>query len=231
MGRYVRHHVNYQSRIIYDGLVGVVDLNREVAFYAESDSTRLMGYISLRYVLYKFMKLSNGHSLIGEICQENNLASVDIVIANAPEAETMVAMMNKNLAAYLTHYLKVAGLNGDFIRRLVNASIDPLFLHSMGACTWNSETNVLSTPDDIEQQKEQDIEAAAWYKDEFGDHMKDKERKAKKQYAALEQFYDLDGTHSVQTIHVCAAGKGYAGTPGAATFNLGDKVKADEVID
>ena len=133
MGRYVRRHVNYHSSMIYDGLVGVVDLNWEVAFYAESDPTRLVGYMSLWYVLYKFMKFYDGHSLIGEIHQENNLASVDIVIANAPEAETMVAMMNKNLAAYLTHCLKAAGLNGDFIGRLVNASIDSLFLHSMGA--------------------------------------------------------------------------------------------------
>ena len=84
MGQYVHRHVNYHSSMIYDGLVGVVDLNQEVAFYAESDPTRLMGYMSLRYVLYKFMKLSDGHSLIGEIHQENNLASVDIVIANAP---------------------------------------------------------------------------------------------------------------------------------------------------
>ena len=86
----------------------------------ESNSVKIMGYTSLRRVLYKFTKLSGGHSLIGEIHQENDLSIVDIVIANAPEAETMVAMMNKNLAAYLTHYLKDAGLNEDFITRLVN---------------------------------------------------------------------------------------------------------------
>ena len=61
--------------------------------------------------------------------------------------------------------------------------------------------------------------------------MKDKGRKAKKQYAAPEQLYDLDGTHFVHTIHGRAAVKGYAGTPGAATFNLGDNAKADEVIE
>ena len=71
--------------------------------------------MSLYHVLYTFMKLSGGHSLIGEIHQENDLASVDIVIANAPEAKTMVAMMSKNLAEFLTHHLKDVGLNEDFI--------------------------------------------------------------------------------------------------------------------
>ena len=109
----------------YEGLVGIVDLDREVAFYAESNVTKVMGYMYLRRVLYKFLKLSWGHSLIGEIHQENDLASVDIVIANAPEAETMVSMINKNLAVCLTHYLKDAGLNEDFITRPVEQSIDP----------------------------------------------------------------------------------------------------------
>ena len=125
MARYIRRHVNYLSSMTYEGLVGFVDLDREVAFYAESNESKVMGYMSLCHVLYKFLKLSGGHSLIGEIHQENDLASVDIVIANAPEAETMVAMMNKNLAAYLTHYLKDAGLNEDFIKRLVDRAIDP----------------------------------------------------------------------------------------------------------
>ena len=150
--------------MIYEGLVGIVDMDAEVAFYSESNSAKIMGYMSLRRVLYKFMKLSGGHSLIGEIHQENDLSSVDIVIANAPEAETMVAMMNKNLAAYLTHYLKDAGMDEDFIKRLVKRLIDPQFLHSMNDCTWNKDTQVLSTPEDAAREKVQEIEAAAWYK-------------------------------------------------------------------
>ena len=122
------------------------------------------------------------------------------MIANAPDAKTMVAMMNKNLAAYLTHYLKDVGLSKDFITRLVNRSIDPQFLHSMAGYTWNKDIQVLSTPEDAAREKEQDIKTAAWYKDKFGDHMKDKGRKVKEQYSALEQLYDLDGTHSVNTI-------------------------------
>ena len=133
---------------MYEGLVGIVDLDREVALYAESDSCILMGYMFLRHVLYKYLKLSGGHSIIGEIHQENDLASINIVIANAPEAETMVAIMNENLAAYLMHHLKDVGLNEDFTTRLVNQSIDPQFLHLMAGCTWNKDIQVLSTPED-----------------------------------------------------------------------------------
>ena len=235
MGRYVRRHVNYHSSMTYDGLVGIGELDQPVPFFSETDSQKVMGHMTLRYVLYKFVKLSGGHSLIGEIHQENKLSSVDIVVPNAPEAETMVAMMNKNLAAYLHHYLKDEGLNVDFIHDLLQASIDPQLLHSMRECKWDKATKVLSTPEDQEKEKDKEIENAAWYKDEFGSHMKDKGRQEKKSYAAPEQLYDLDGTHSVNTIFGKNGGKenegkGYAGSPGAASINLG-KAKTDEVID
>ena len=66
--------------------------------------------------------------------------------------------------------------------------------------------------------------------------MKDKGSKAKKQYSTPEPLYDLDRSHSVNTIFGKAAGrttkgKEYAGTPGVATINLGGKDKTDDVID
>ena len=43
------------------------------------------------------MKLAEGYSLIGEVHQESELDSVDIIVPDIPEAESMVAMMNKQL--------------------------------------------------------------------------------------------------------------------------------------
>ena len=125
MSRYVRRHVNYHSSMIYDGLVGINDLDIPVPFYAETDADKVMGHMTLRYVLYRFVKVLGGHSLFREIHQENALASVDVAIPNAPEAETMVAMMNKNLGAFLSHYLKGEGLDEKFVDALVQQSIDP----------------------------------------------------------------------------------------------------------
>ena len=63
-----------------------------------------------------------------------------------------------------------------------------------------------------------------------------KGRKAKKQYSASEQLYDLDGTHSANSVFGKATEKtvevkGYDGTPGAATINLGGKANTDDTID
>ena len=52
--------------------------------------------MTLHHVLYKYVKMDDGHSLISEAHQRGHMGSVDIVIPNTPEAETMVAMMNKN---------------------------------------------------------------------------------------------------------------------------------------
>ena len=52
-----------------------------------------------KHVLYKYVKMDDGHSLITEAHQRGHMGSVDIVIPNTPESETMVAMMNKQLPA------------------------------------------------------------------------------------------------------------------------------------
>ena len=66
---------------------------------------------------------------------------------------------------------------------------------------------------------------AAWFKDEYGAHMSTKGRKKKKEYASPAMLYDIDGEHSVKTIHEYP-GKGYAGTPGADTIDLQSKPKS-----
>ena len=63
------------------------------------------------------------------------------------------------------------------------------------------------------------IKDAAWYKDEYGAHMSTKGRQKRKEHASLEMRNDIDGEHSIKMIHE-HPGKGYAGTPGAATIDL-----------
>ena len=73
------------------------------------------------------------------------------------------------------------------------------------------------------------LEDAAWYKDEYGAHMSTKGRQKKKEYASPEMLYDIDGEHSVKTIHE-HPGKGYAGTLGAAAIDLKSKPKSKEDV-
>ena len=75
-------------------LVGIIDFDATDTVYSVSDPTKTVATMRLRHILYKFVKMDDGHSLIAEAHQIDHMGSVDIVIPNPPEAETMVAMMN-----------------------------------------------------------------------------------------------------------------------------------------
>ena len=62
------------------------------------------------------------------------MVSVDIVIPNTPEAETMVAMMNKKLPAYLTLYLDDIGMDKDFIRKIITGAFCSALMHEINYC-------------------------------------------------------------------------------------------------
>ena len=74
------------------------------------------------------------------------MGSVDIVIPNTTESETMVAMMNKQLPAYLTLYLEDLGADKEFIRKLLTRACCPALMHEINSCQWDKETKVLTTP-------------------------------------------------------------------------------------
>ena len=234
MGAFVQKHVNYHATMIYNKLIGIVALDKAVPFYSASDPTTVKGSFTLRAVLYRFISLADKHSLFAEIHQEMNLASVDVVIPNTPEAETMITMMNRQLGAYLHFTLTDAGLGGTFIKDLLRFSICPALLHEIPSCKWDATTKVLTTPKTQADAKRSEIEDAAWYKDEYGAHMTESGRKEKKNYANKDMLYDLDKAQSVTTIHARPGGT-YAGTPGADTLDLGSKsrkgkdIEADDV--
>ena len=70
-----------------------------------------------------------GHSLFGEIYQENGMSSVDVVISNTPEVETMLPMMNKQLAAYLQNYLPDLKIDQHCVLLLIKTCVCPNLLH------------------------------------------------------------------------------------------------------
>ena len=97
MSKYVFRHVNYNSIMIYCGIVGVVGLYRQQPFYSVNNPLIQVGSMSLQHLLYHHMKLAEGYSLIAEVHQESELDSVDIIVPEIPEAEAMVDIMNKQL--------------------------------------------------------------------------------------------------------------------------------------
>jgi hypothetical protein len=73
------------------------------------------------------------------------------------------------------------------------------------------------------------LEEAAWYKDEFGDHMVDTSRKEKKKFAGKEALDELNCDYSFKSVHYKTGN--YVGSPGEATIDLGKKrgTASDEV--
>ena len=60
-------------------------------------------------------------------------------------------------------------------------------MHEISSCGWDKATKFLTTPIKREEQENiTDIESAAWYRDEVGEHMVDNNKKRKSQYAAPE---------------------------------------------
>ena len=185
--------------------------------------------MSLRHVLYHYVKMSDGCTLFGEIHQENEMSSVDVVVPNVEIASIQVGMMKKNLAAYLKFTLPGEGLDEAFVTRLINKAVDPSLIHSMQECKWDPKTKVLTTLRDEEEEAVRRMEQAAWYTDLFA-APGCKKGKSTPTYANPDNVYKLDDDHTVHSLHRCPGR--YEGTPGAATIDLsGPKQQDNEVIE
>jgi len=229
MANWVGKQVNYHSSFVYDGINGIIGLDKPVNFYSASRPGEVAGSMTLRYVMYNYLKMPDNRSLFAEIHQNGLFGTVQVVVPKTPEAERLVLMINKQPAVFFSHYLKDRDLDGPFVDALVNESVDASFRHTMDRCQWDAATLTITTPEDAQREKEQEIEAAAWYRDEYGSHMKSKDKQKKqKEYAAPEALYDMDDEHTFHTIHG-GEGKGYAGTPGAAKINLGEGKDTKEI--
>ena len=234
---FTKHHVNFHASMTAVGFEGIWDLDKEVAIYNVLHPSQIEGWMSLRVVMYSKLKLGDEHPLLAEIHQKHAMGDVEAVIPNVDEAEVMVAMINKNVVAYLSNYLVDVGLPKAFVTDLLQASCDPSLFHCVSQCKWDKKKRLLSTPEDEEKAKEEKMQKAAWYKDDFGAFM-DSPKKKKgggQNHVDPEHIYDLEGTHSVKSIRERPGkGKKYGGSPGAPAFQVGGEktpVKASIAID
>ena len=130
--------------------MGIIDFDVTETVYSALDSSKLVATMNLRHVLYNYFNMEDGHSLIAKAHQRGYMGSVNIVIPNTPEAETMVEMINKKLPAYLKFYIEDQGLDKGFIRKLLTRACCPALLHKISSCEWDKATKVLTTPGDRE---------------------------------------------------------------------------------
>ena len=98
-------------------------------------------------------------------------------------------------------------------------------MHEIYSCQWDKENKVLTTPGEEEERENwTDIESAAWYRDEVGEHMEENKKNSKNQFAAPEALYDWNRKQSVKNIHERNDHR-YLGSPRAATVDLSHKVR------
>jgi hypothetical protein len=204
----------------YDGLSGIYDVDKQHPFYSVTDPSQVVGYLTLRYVMYNYFKMEDGSAMFHEIHQGQPMSPVDVVVANCAEAEAAMLMMQKNFAAYASYYLEEGGeIDPATIKRIIQGSLDPSLVNAITTrCKWDKEKKVLTTPEDEANEKMRALETAAWYNNMFGEHMVDTGKKEKNQYAAKEMLDELNAGHSFKSVHKKKGN--YQGTPGAVEFDL-----------
>ncbi len=64
----------------------------------------------MREALLKLFKTRDGTTLVAEVHQQHGLCPTEVEIPGSEEAAAMVAMMNRQVAAYCYYYLMDQGL-------------------------------------------------------------------------------------------------------------------------
>jgi hypothetical protein len=219
---YVRKHINYQANSRYDGIRGILNVDKEFEVESVTVPGTVVATVTLRAILYKHLKTPDGLPLFCEIHQGEPMGPVDVVVGSYEQAERMILMMNKNSAAYCYYYLTTVGkMDEKFTTQVIKGCFDPVLVRGIDSCQWDEATRVLTTPQDAENEKLAAMESAAWYKDAFGDNVFDLSKKEQTKKLSMKEMEDLHAEHSVKT-----AGKQtgrYEGSPGVETFVVGQK--------
>jgi hypothetical protein len=132
---YVRKHINYQANSRYDGIRGILNLDKEFEVESVSNPTKIVVTVILRSNLYKQFKTLDGLPLFCEIHQGDPMGPVDVVVGSYEQAERMVLMINKNSAAYCYYFLTTVGkMDSGFTARVIRGCFDPVLVQAIDSC-------------------------------------------------------------------------------------------------
>ena len=155
-------HANYQGSMTGETISGIYLLDGTVAL------TQGNGSVSLRQVLFTYFKMKDKYSIFAELHQTEEMGPVLAIIPACAEAERLVQMMNKQVAAFLYYFLLDASLPEVFIKALLKETCNPMLVKEISDCDWDSDTQTLTTPEEKQQDDAlDDLEGASWYKNAF----------------------------------------------------------------
>ncbi len=115
--RVAQVHTNYQCLMIVEEIQGITNLNGWTTVkWRDANGQESLSRMTLRQVLTKSLKISDGNFLFAEVHQlPAPLSPVHVVVPHTPEAEQMILMMNKNFPAYLLCVGRPGPLEGIYL--------------------------------------------------------------------------------------------------------------------
>ena len=126
VSRFVRmsqDHTNYNMSLISVQVKGITNLEASAEVTCP-DSGNVIGRLSLRQTLLKYLKLPDGNPMCAELHQRGPQGPVDMIILNTPLAKGSFEMFNKQPAGYLYHVLPTFGASALFIKSLLCRSME-----------------------------------------------------------------------------------------------------------
>ena len=191
-------HANYQGSMTGETIFGIDMIDGEVAPTAGS------GMVSLRMVLFSYVKMEDKFYVFAELHQTEELGPVLAIIPACSEAEQLVHMMNKQVAAFLFYFLTtVAALPKKFVMDLLKATCDATLVAEIADCEWDPDTQTITTPQEKKENEDvEEMENATWWNNAFD--LKDIGKKSDKRAADKkpEELFDLDADAlSFATVH------------------------------
>ena len=211
INRFVRmsqDHTNYHMSLISVQVKGITDLEG-LAEVTCPESGNVIGRLSLRQTLLKYLKLPDDNPTCAELHQRGPQGLVDMVIPNTLLAERGFEMFNKQPAGYLYHLLPKFGASELFIKSLLRRSMEAGLTTEAPLCTYDFNTHVLTTPRDKAQDGVlSDVWSLPFFQDVLAEKLvADASKKNKKAYTAPEMCFQLGSARSAQTVHGVNEGK------------------------
>ncbi len=122
------------------------------------------------------------------------------MIPNTKEAKAMVGATNRQLPAFIKHYLLGKGLDQDFVNRLVVAACCPVLVGESNRGKWDLEKlEVIMSEDAKDNARLAAFENQEWYFDL--NKLRVSLKKKTQHYTAPEALFNLDADCSVVTLH------------------------------
>ena len=225
-----KRHTCFQVSMTVVQLYGITDIDAAAPYVRPFEGEEDAGALSLRFVMLRHFRTRDGKSpLFAEIHQKQPGGVVEAVVPNTKEVDAMVGSMNRQMPAFIKHYLLYKGLPGDFVTRMVVAACCPTLVAEINTVQWDSEALDLTTEEDAAvDSRLSAFENASWFIDI--DNLRVSPKK-KKQYTAPEALFLLDEARSVTTLHAKNDGKRAAARAGVEDVDSEEEDDMDSESD